>query len=411
MKKAISILLALVMMLSVLTACGGNETVVDENQTEFNVISGISALSSGYDDNVVLNAMQETAGIKINWETMSDSLAEQVNVRIAGGELPDAFQAVGFSNYDLARYGAEGTFIDLTEYITPEIMPNLCAIFNEKTFRYLRMEGVPMEQNLLEQRSTHGPFTSRLADRAVDFAILHHQGEAGVACRYDPSLGEDTPEFITTYFDWLRDTHGVTMEDPFRIVLYAHAANGGIRIDEQGFTGVPGLYAAGEITGGMHGADRIGGLSTANGLVFGARAGRAAAENIRITARTEVDYSPRYLADAAQKQAVLRLLMTRHALVDRNEAGLTTALNILTAFRPLQEAPWELSCRELALSQQVQHQLTLARCVLSAQKLRRESRGSHFRSDFPTQNTSMDSPILVTARNGEIHTTFETQRG
>lgn len=297
-----------------------------------------------------------------------------------------------------------------------QIMPGFVSpcpktIFNEKTFRYLRMEGVPMEQELLEQRSTHGPFTSRLADRAVDFAILRHQGEAGLACRYDPSLGEDTPEFITTYFDWLRDTHGVTMADPFRIALYAHAANGGIRIDEHGFTGVPGLYAAGEITGGMHGADRIGGLSTANGLVFGARAGKAAAENIRITERTAVNYSPQYLADAAQKQAVLRLLMTRHSLVDRNEAGLATALNILTAFRSLQEAPWEISCQELALNQRVQHQLTLARCVLSAQRLRRESRGSHFRSDFPMQNTSMDSPILVTAQNGSIHATFETKRG
>lgn len=295
-----------------------------------------------------------------------------------------------------------------------QIMPGFVSpcpktIFNEKTFRYLRMEGIPMDQALLEQRSTHGPFTSRLADREVDFQILRHQGQAGVACRYDPALGENTPEFITTYFDWLRQTHGLTMADPFRIALYAHAANGGIRIDDQGFTGVPGLYAAGEITGGMHGADRIGGLSTANGLVFGARAGKAAAENARLTERNAVDYAPAWLPDAAEKQDEMRYLMTRCGLVDRNEAGLRTALEKLDAFRAMPELPAGVSHEELVLSQRVLHQLQLARCVLTAQRLRKESRGSHFRSDYPSQNPNMEAPILVTAQNGAIHAIFKTK--
>ena len=119
MKKILSLVLAAVMLMSLLAACGTSapaEANTNTDQTEFKVVSGISALSGGYEDNVVLNAMQENAGIKIEWETMSDSLSEQVNIRISGGELPDAFQAVGFSNYDLARYGSDGTFIDLTPY-------------------------------------------------------------------------------------------------------------------------------------------------------------------------------------------------------------------------------------------------------------------------------------------------------
>ena len=133
MKKALSLLLAVLMLVSVLAACGGNgdETQPQADQTEFDVISGISALSGGYDSNALLNEMMTNAGIKINWETMSDSLAEQVSIRIAGEELPDAFQGVGFSNYDLARYGAQGTFIDLTPYINAETMPNLTAILEK----------------------------------------------------------------------------------------------------------------------------------------------------------------------------------------------------------------------------------------------------------------------------------------
>lgn len=117
---------------------GGNTNQVEPgvantntDQTEFNIISGISALSSGYDDNPVLNEMAENAGISITWETMSDSLSEQVNIRIAGNDLPDAFNAVGFSNYDLTNYGQDGTFIDLTPYITEEYMPNLTKILDE----------------------------------------------------------------------------------------------------------------------------------------------------------------------------------------------------------------------------------------------------------------------------------------
>lgn len=127
------------MAVSLLAGCGGSggsagstsEASDDTSQTEFKVLSGMSALSSGYDDNPVLNEMMQNAGIKINWECMSDSLAEQVNIRIAGDELPDAFQGVGFSNYELTNYGEDGTFIDLTPYLTEEYMPNLAKILEE----------------------------------------------------------------------------------------------------------------------------------------------------------------------------------------------------------------------------------------------------------------------------------------
>ena len=123
-----------------LAGCGGSGNAnqvepgvanTNTDQTEFSIISGISALSGGYDDNPVLNEMAENAGISIKWETMSDSLSEQVNIRIAGNDLPDAFNAVGFSNYDLTNYGQDGTFIDLTPYINEEYMPNLSKILDE----------------------------------------------------------------------------------------------------------------------------------------------------------------------------------------------------------------------------------------------------------------------------------------
>jgi putative aldouronate transport system substrate-binding protein len=137
-KKLTALALTAVMAAS-LAACGGGggssqsaeEAISNTSQTEFEIMGGQSALSPGYADNEVLNALQEETGIKITWNTMSDSLAEQVNIHIAGGELPDAFQGVGFSNYDLANYGADGTFIDLTPYINEDVMPNLTKILDE----------------------------------------------------------------------------------------------------------------------------------------------------------------------------------------------------------------------------------------------------------------------------------------
>ena len=107
-------------------------TNTDTSQTDFTIMGGISALSPGYEDNEVLNQMQEDAGIKINWNVMSDSLAEQVNIRIAGRQLPDAFMAVGFSNYDITTYGSDGAFIDLSPYLTEEYMPNLSKILEDR---------------------------------------------------------------------------------------------------------------------------------------------------------------------------------------------------------------------------------------------------------------------------------------
>ncbi len=138
LKRVAAFALAGVMAAGMLAGCGGSgkkssngEPNFDTDQKSFTIIGAQSALSPGYKDNEVLNKLMDETGIKIEWNTMSDSLSEQVNIHIAGGDLPDAFMGVGFSNYDLSSYGADGTFIDLTPYITEEYMPNLTKILEE----------------------------------------------------------------------------------------------------------------------------------------------------------------------------------------------------------------------------------------------------------------------------------------
>ncbi len=184
---------------------------------------------------------------------------------------------------------AEQIGCHLTNMAFLQFMPGIVSpvhgiVFNEKTFRYMALDNATVEelggtqeaQHLLDMRSGYGPFTSRLDSCAIDFAI-HRAGKDGLV--FTPHFGneDELPEFVRTYQTWLETVAGVTAETPLRVAMYAHANNGGLVIDQHGCTTVSGIFAAGECTGGMHGADRLGGLSSANGLVFGMRAGESAA--------------------------------------------------------------------------------------------------------------------------------------
>ena len=86
-----------------LSACGGSKKAAgpdpsNTDQTSFDIVGGQSALSPGYNDNEVLKKLADNVGVKLNYETMSDSLSEQVNIRIAGDQLPDAFMGVDNSS-------------------------------------------------------------------------------------------------------------------------------------------------------------------------------------------------------------------------------------------------------------------------------------------------------------------------
>ncbi|MGE4265356.1 MAG: FAD-binding protein [Desulfovibrio sp.] len=106
--------------------------------------------------------------------------------------------------------------------------------------------------SLAAARRTHCPVAYGLPDAALDRELLARRGADGLV---------RLPG---------------TEQEP--LALFAHAGNGGARIDAQGHTTTPGLYACGECAGGMHGAQRLGGGMVLSALVFGARAGRAAAQ-------------------------------------------------------------------------------------------------------------------------------------
>lgn len=297
------------------------------------------------------------------------------------------------------------------------ISPAYQTIFNEKTFRFTRLrcpDGRPLlngaAKELLTQRSTHGPFTSRLPSKAVDLALFRAflEDERGVEATYTEEMRSDPPEFVKTYFDWLRESRSLTMEDPIHIGIFAHAANGGIKTDPNAFTGVPGLFAAGEVTGGMHGADRIGGLSTANGLVFGGKAGRSAAEACAGTPEPPDEY----LFHAASSGNVPEVLSTlqeamfRNAMVIRGEEGLSAALGTVERLCANLSLCPSGDVHAIAQTRRLTGRLHTAEAILKAALLRRESRGAHYRADYPGEDPAQAFPIIISQDSGAIRARF-----
>lgn len=289
-------------------------------------------------------------------------------------------------------HGATLTNIEFMQMMPGFIEPKRNLVFNEKTWRYVHVDQ-PVDiaddklDDLLEQRSGYGPFTSRQASSAIDL-VIDQAGVEGLALHYDFPR-EDVPEFVQTFATWLQDEHGIAPTDEMRVAMYAHAANGGIKIDKTAQTGVEGLYACGEATGGMHGADRIGGLSSANGIVFGRIAGASAAQAAQKEPETALKADialPQYgiaATDAERLTHSLRHTMSTYCMINRTETGLSEALHELENIQDDATAlnKPHANDSEIAALARIQSQIQLAQEMVKAMRNRTESLGSHYRAN------------------------------
>ncbi len=184
----------------------------------------------------------------------------------------------------------------------------------------------------------------------------------------------------------------------------AHYMVGGVTVDEHGATTVSGLWAAGEATSsGLHGANRLASNSLLEGLVYGLRCGRAASE---YALKQADSFCSRPLAAewpeaAPLKEEInlddvrnsLQALMTRLVGIRRDAAGLATAME--------QVQFWDryVSAREFSTPRgwELQNLLLVARLMIAAASERKESRGVHFRSDYPATDPKQAEHIAIRA--------------
>ena len=207
---------------------------------------------------------------------------------------------------------------------------------------------------------------------------------------------------------------------PMEVGPTCHYIMGGIRVDaETGKTRVPGLYAAGECAGGLSGATRLGGNSLSDLLVFGRRAGVAAAEDANGAGTAAVDDADltaasaeldRFLAAAGDPYALhaeLQATMQADVGIFREEPGLVAAVAAIEAMKERFDAIPGGSPGSRAFNPgwhlwfDLRNMLVCAEVIARAALRRQESRGAHSRLDFPEPSDDWGGRTIVVGKNGE----------
>jgi succinate dehydrogenase / fumarate reductase, flavoprotein subunit len=206
-------------------------------------------------------------------------------------------------------------------------------------------------------------------------------------------------------------------KEPMEIGPTCHYVMGGVEVDpDTGAASVPGLFAVGEVSGGMHGSNRLGGNSLSDLLVFGRRSGLGAAEYVSALAESDRPSVSAASLDAAAAVAVepleraegenpyaihgeLQQIMFDLVGLIRRESELKTALVELDKLRARAAQVSVAGARaynpgwHLALD--LRNMLVVAECVAQAALERQESRGGHTRDDYPDMSPEWRKVNLI----------------
>ncbi|HEV8239380.1 MAG TPA: L-aspartate oxidase [Thermoanaerobaculia bacterium] len=243
---------------------------------------------------------------------------------------------------------------------------------------------------------------AELAPRDVVARAIFGRQQQGEAAFLDAreAVGERFPQRFPTVFARCREAGIDPRVEPMPVTPAAHFHMGGVDTDLTGRTSIAGLWACGEVAStGVHGANRLASNSLLEALVFGAEVGEdvatAALEQpemwcVRHAAR---EVAARLNGDSAasvcpaQLRARVRQLLWDHVGVERDSEGLATALHELEA----------IAAEPAATAGELRNLVTVGRLVTAAALLREESRGAHWRRDFPATDPSYAHRTLTTA--------------
>ncbi|WP_375163894.1 L-aspartate oxidase [Phenylobacterium sp.] len=209
-----------------------------------------------------------------------------------------------------------------------------------------------------------------LAPRDVVARAIHAERAAGRGAFLDArqAVGDHFPDEFPTVFAACLSGGVDPRKQLIPVAPACHYHMGGIATDAEGASSLPGLFAAGECAStGVHGANRLASNSLLEAAVFGARAGRAAAVQAATTGPYETVTAAELPPEGLK---ALREAMSRHAGVVRDAGGLSRLLHLIDGL----EAAYGRSAP-----------LVAARLVAACAWTRQESRGGHFRADFPAE--------------------------
>src|ERR671918_355739 len=268
--------------------------------------------------------------------------------------------------------------------------------------------------------------------RAINTEIKEGRGSPHGGVYLDIATRRDA-DYITRrlpgmYHQFLELADVDITKEPMEVGPTCHYMMGGVRVDaETQASTVPGLFAAGEVAGGMHGANRLGGNSLSDLLVFGQRAGRSAAE-YAAAAMTPAEVNTSEVEELVRAalqpfeatgtenpyaiQQDLQECMQTMVGIIRTEDELTKSFDELTALRERAGRVRVEGHRQYNpgwhLALDLDPLLAVSECIARAALERKESRGAQTREDFPETDLELGKVnVVVRQRDGELWLTRE----
>jgi len=249
---------------------------------------------------------------------------------------------------------------------------------------------------------------SRYGIQDINDAIMKKRDELSVMLNEEAKTSpvlmyfSDVPDHMWGLYPLsvLDKLHFDVRKKPFAVSPAVHFCMGGVEINEMGRTKLDGLYACGEVTWGLHGANRRGGNALTECVVMGRIAGTSAASFARkgkktdahdiVNHRTEnLDSTlDRPLSSLRELRVRIRNLAWEHAGIVRNEEDMVAGFHKLDGLeQTLKKTLWT-NVRERTIQEDLSSALFSIRAILSASIGRKESRGSFIRSDFPNEDNA-----------------------
>lgn len=230
MKKIVSLIVALMMVMSVAAFAEtevpptfyDNYPIVEPGSLTLEFTSMITPVQKDYNDNIwIWNTLEEKTGIHINWTNIpSADLSQQISLLLGAYDLPDVFFKCGISITDQAKYGADGTFVDLVAY--KDVMPNLWYWYDE----------FPTAKNAMTQESGAMYATPYLltgyAIRMGSRIWFSSKVMEGIGWDHVPTTTDELYDFLLAAKDFDYNENGQADEIP--LVLSGNT-NGGDNLD------------------------------------------------------------------------------------------------------------------------------------------------------------------------------------
>jgi len=376
---------------SILGACG-----LSLKTSDFLIFQARSTVlatgGAGWMYPVTSNAMQKTGdGYALAYQVGADLLdMEQVQFHPTGMLYPESRRGV---------------------LITEAVRGEGGRLFNSKGERFMK------------KYDPRGELATRdVVARAIYQEIIEGRGtkRGGVYLDVTHLPREVIEEKLETMLQQFLDIGIDIREEPMEVAPTAHHFMGGARINEHGETTVKNLFAAGEVAGGVHGANRLGGNALADTQVFGRRAGEAAAKNALL--KKDEKYEDVIMEQATAEQDRIQSLfkdgeyypfeirkelqevMWKNVAIIRNKEGLKTAIARIKELKEMlarvKVPSVDVYNKDLQDALEAEKLLEVALLTAESALIREESRGAHFREDYPETRDEWKKSIVLNRDKG-----------